>query len=249
MRDIADYEVKYKVEPCEQYQVKYRREKVISILKDYKHEVILEVGCGLEPLFLYFQDYKKMIVVEPAKSFITEAKKKSGGGKNNNILFINGMLEEAAGRIKEIGDGLDYIIIGSLLHEVEKPEKLLRSIYEICSDNTVVHINVPNANSIHRLLAKEMGIIKDVHELSELQIEMQRHNVFDLTQLCELVELWGFQVIDKGAYFPKLFSARQMKKILDAGIVDETIFDGLNKMIRYLPEFGSEIYVQVKKKV
>lgn len=159
------------------------------------------------------------------------------------------MLEESVGRIKEIGDGLDYIIVGSLLHEVEKPEELLRSIYEICSDNTVVHINVPNANSIHRLLAKEMGIIKDVHELSELQIEMQRHNVFDLTQLCELVELWGFQVIGKGTYFPKLFSARQMKKILDAGIVDETIFDGLNKMIRYLPEFGSEIYVQVKKKV
>lgn len=184
-----------------------------------------------------------------SKKLYYRGEKKSGGGKNNNILFINGMLEESVGRIKEIGDGLDYIIIGSLLHEVEKPEKLLRSIYEICSDNTVVHINVPNANSIHRLLAKEMGIIKDVHELSELQIEMQRHNVFDLTQLCELVELWGFQVIDKGAYFPKLFSARQMKKILDAGIVDETIFDGLNKMIRYLPEFGSEIYVQVKKKV
>jgi ubiquinone/menaquinone biosynthesis C-methylase UbiE len=190
-----------------------------------------------------------MIVVEPAKSFITEAKKKLGGGKNNNIFFINGMLEESVGRIKEIGDGLDYIIVGSLLHEVEEPEKLLRSIYEICSDKTVVHINVPNANSIHRLLAKEMGLIKDVHELSELQIEMQRHNVFDLTQLCEFVESYGFQVIDKGAYFPKLFSARQMEKMLDIGIVDETIFDGLNKMIRYLPEFGSEIYVQVKKKV
>ncbi len=73
--------------------------------------------------------------------------------------------------------------------------------------------------------------------------------MFDLTQLCEFVESYGFQVIDKGAYFPKLFSARQMEKMLDIGIVDETIFDGLNKMIRYLPEFGSEIYVQVKKKV
>lgn len=248
MRDIADYEARYRLEPCEQYQVKYRRDKVISLIKKYRHESILEIGCGLEPLFMHFNDYKKMIIVEPAKGFIAEAKKKAEV-KQDRIFFINGFLEESVSQVKEIDNGLDYIILSSLLHEVEDPEGLLKSVYEICGEQTVVHINVPNANSIHRLLAKEMGIIEDVHELSELQIEMQRHKVFDLGQLCELVDLCGFQVIGQGTYFPKLFSARQMEKMLKAGIVDGKIFDGLNKMIKYVPEFGSELYVQVKKKV
>lgn len=54
----------------------------------------------------------------------------------------------------------DFIIISGLLHEVPDPKKLLQSIYKICKQDTLVHINVPNVYSFHRLLAYEMGCIK-----------------------------------------------------------------------------------------
>ncbi len=47
-----------------------------------------------------------------------------------------------------------FIICSGLLHEVEEPDKMIRDIFRLCGRETIVHINVPNANSIHRLVAK-----------------------------------------------------------------------------------------------
>lgn len=247
MRDIQDYEIKYKEEPCEKYQVKYRRKKILELIQAYKHDAVLEIGCGLEPLFAYFSDYQKMVIVEPGSQFVSNAKKEAER-VGRNIICIQGFFEETVEQIRETGISFDFIILSSLLHEVEEPERLLQAIYSVCSDETVVHINVPNADSIHRLLAKEMGIIRDVHELSDLQKTMQRNRVFDMDSLCDMMGRCQFEVIQKGTYFPKLLSAGQMEKMLEQGIVTEDIFDGLDGMIKYVPQLGSEIFVQVRKK-
>ena len=54
MRNIINYQEKYLGEPFEAVQVCYRRKKVIELLEKYKHNNILEIGCGLEPLYKYF---------------------------------------------------------------------------------------------------------------------------------------------------------------------------------------------------
>ena len=59
------------------------------------------------------------------------------------------------------------VICSSLLHEVKQPEKLLNAIKKVCNSKTVIHINVPNMFSIHRLLGVEMGMISDVFEASD----------------------------------------------------------------------------------
>lgn len=248
MRDIQDYEIKYQEEPCEKFQVKYRRKKILELLNTCNHETILEIGCGMEPLFEYVKDYKQMVIVEPGDMFIQNAARKAEKS-GSNVVCIQGFFEEKTNYIKEICEKYDFIVLSSLLHEVEEPENLLKTIHYICSDDTIVHINVPNANSLHRLLAKEMGLIGDVHELSNLQKAMQRNRVFDLNGLCDIVVKCGFEVLQKGTYFPKFLSAGQMEKMLQQDIVKEDIFDGLDKMIKYVPEFGSEIFVQVKRSV
>ncbi len=244
MRDIDKYANDYCQEPCEAIQVKYRRKKILEVMKKYSHKVILEIGCGTEPLFEYINDYEKMVIVEPSKEFYERAEARA---EKKNAVILNGFLEDKVRDIKKLGLEFDYIVASSLLHEVENPGMLLDSIGELCSDKTVVHINVPNAYSIHRLLALEMGLIDNVHDLSELQIKMQRNRVFDIRSLIDIVEKSQFEVIESGSYFPKFFSARQMESILESNIVSEEIFEGLDKMITYMPDNGSEIYVQAKK--
>lgn len=247
MRDIQDYEAKYLEDPCERYQVRMRREKIIELMRSCRHETILEIGCGMEPLFAYTRDYGRMVIVEPGDAFIQNARKKAEES-GSRVVCIQGFLEEKIEQIQGACDDYDFIILSSLLHEVEEPEKLLQAVSCVCSEKTTVHINVPNANSLHRLLAKEMGLIQDVHELSDRQKTLQHSNVFDLNSLCEIVGRCGFEVLQKGTYFPKLLSAGQMAKMLEQGIVGEDIFEGLNKMIKYVPDYGSEIYVQVKRR-
>ena len=53
MRDINDYTSKYLQEGFEDYQVMFRRKKIIEILEKYRHNSILEIGCGIEPMFAF----------------------------------------------------------------------------------------------------------------------------------------------------------------------------------------------------
>jgi hypothetical protein len=52
----------------------------------------------------------------------------------------------------------------------------------------------------------------------------------------------GFRVVDSGSYFVKPFTHAQMAAMLDTGIIDGSVLDGLDALARDLPGFGSEIY-------
>lgn len=249
-RNIDDYTKKYESSMFEKkYQVKYRRKKALELLEQFKHEVIVEIGCGMEPLFWYVDDFEKWIVVEPSKEFCDNAKKLAKDRGNKEIVCIEDFFENATEQItKEIGerDGIDYIVCSSLLHEVENPNLLVQAVKRICNKDTVVNINVPNAKSIHRILAYEMGIIEDCYKKSERNISLQQHNVFDMETLIQCVSANGFEIIEKGSYFPKFLTHKQMELCMETGVFREEFLDGLYRFGNYVPEFGSEIFVQMK---
>lgn len=140
------------------------------------------------------------------------------------------------------------IICSSLLHEVENPHLLLKSIGHICNENTIVHINVPNARSIHRLLAHEMGMMQDIYQLSDTNKIFQQHSVFDIDLLKRLALEEGYRVLEEGSYFIKPFTHQQMQKCIDYEILDTQILDGLDKLCKSeLSAFGAEIYLNMRK--
>ncbi len=53
MRNINDYTTTYKQSDFESIQVKYRRKKVLEQINKFESKRILEIGCGLEPLFSF----------------------------------------------------------------------------------------------------------------------------------------------------------------------------------------------------
>lgn len=246
MRDIEEYARKYHNEPGEYYQALFRKKLVIDVMKKYPHQRILEIGCGLDPLFMHIDDFKKVTVVEPSEDFISNARNLSRG--DGRIELIQDFFEQCVedGSVKK--QEHDYIVCSSLIHELEEPQKILSSIKLLCSKDTVVHINVPNAKSIHRLLAVEMGLIDSIYQLSEQQLQMQRHQVYDMEKLVNLVNKNGFEILESGSYFPKFLSGRQMDELLAQGIINEKLFDGLYGLGKYLKDYGSEIYVNVRLK-
>ena len=239
MRKIDKYIEEYKKSDFEEIQVSYRRKKVIEQLNLYPHKNILEVGCGFEPIFKYFDDFETMTVVEPGIEFIENAKKLSQN--KPQIKFIQGFFENKIDEL--VLQNYDFIIVSGLLHELESPNILLDALKIVCTPNTVVHINVPNAYSVHRILAKEMGLIEDVTQKSATQIKLQQHSTFSIESLVKLVENHQFKIIDKGSYFIKPFTHQQMYNMLETKIVDFNVLDGLYKLTKYMPEYGSEIFV------
>lgn len=248
MRDIADYERKFTGSDMdfERYQEHYRRNAVKKMIDRYvsKGSSVLEIGCGLKPLFADYQDEYEFTVVEPADYFYKNAKLLAGN--NKNIVCYQGFIEDITDEIKECT--FDFIVCAGLLQEVEDPRRLLRSIYSLCSSKTIVHVNVANAFSLHRLLAKEMGLMEDVHQFSETNYILQQHAVFDMKALKQLVSSEHFQVIDAGSIFLKPFSQKQMQQCMKHEILNDDVLDALDSICSsYMKEYGSEIYLNMQR--
>lgn len=245
MRDINKYEDDYIELMYEQYQVKYRKRMLLEQLQQFNHKRLLEIGCGLEPIYKFISDYDQMVIIEPADKFYSAIKNDST--KKSNVICIHGFFEDHIEELKQYD--FDFIVISSLLHEVEDPEKMLALVNKICSKNAVVHINVPNAMSLHRLLAFEMGLIKSVFQPSETQIKMQQQSIFDINSLSNLVKKNGFSVINSGSYYLKMFTHAQMQQLVDQKLITPQMMNGFYKMVKYMPNFGSEIFINCKKHI
>lgn len=245
MRDLKKYENSYIGLPFEDTQVMYRTQKTLETATKYKPRSILEVGCGLKPFALNYQEFEKFSIIEPCDDFFFNAQKIFEMDKR--VRVIKGLLQDKIECLST--DQYDLILISSLLHEVDCSQLILESAFLLCNSDTVIHINVPNANSFHRLLALEMGLISNVTDLSQTQIKMQQAHTYDINTLENLVCASGFEVIEKGTFFIKPFTHKQMAELQSVGIGNKSLLDGLYKISKYFPEYGSEIFMNIRKKV
>jgi 2-polyprenyl-3-methyl-5-hydroxy-6-metoxy-1,4-benzoquinol methylase len=244
MRDIDNYVKEYKNHDFELIQLSYRRKKVLERLSAYPHKNILEIGCGFEPVFQYMDDFDSMTVVDPGIEFIEHAKNISK--HKSSIRCIHGFFEEVIPELLQ--QTYDFILVSSLLHELESPGIFLETLKSVCSANTILHVNAPNAFSIHRILASEIGLIADVFQKSEAQKKLQQFSTFSIDSLKELLETKQFEIIKSGSYFIKPFTHGQMNDMLNSNIIDDKVLDGLYDLTKYIPEYGSEIFVDCQMK-
>ena len=242
MRDIAQYEADYFQQPFVAQQVRFRKKRLLESLAEHEHRFILEIGCGLDPLYRHPVDFERLMIVEPAEAFYLSARE--GAGDRHDTECVQGFLEDVAPLIAD--SSFDFIILSSLLHEVESPDTFLGTVRSLCGPQTVVHIDVPNAHSFHRLLAVEMGLIGSVYEASGTQVQMQQHGLFDQQSLVALVTRVGFKVIRQGSFFLKPFTHRQMAALVESGFASEQMLLGLYRMVPHMPGLGSEIFVDVR---
>lgn len=237
--DLKKYETDYTELPFENILREYRQQNIFNILSTAPHKKILEIGSGPLPLFRDFNDYEKMVVVEPGETFFKQAKDFAGTDKR--IELANDFFENAVDGL--VPETFDFIVIGGFLHEINNPGDVLQAVKKVSNKNTIIHSFVPNANSFHRLLAFEMGIIKDIYEKSGHDELFNRSEVYNMDSFKKLFTQNGLSVTGAGTYFFKPFTNGQMDNMLTGNIIGNAVLDGLNKMIKYFPGHGSEMYI------
>ena len=99
MRDIEEYTKKYNEQSFEPYMVKYRRKKVLEEIEKYSPVSVLEIGCGMEPLFKDVLE-SEFTIVEPSVEFAlnaNELSKKMG----RNIVIIQDFFENTVDIVRK----------------------------------------------------------------------------------------------------------------------------------------------------
>ncbi len=245
MRDLDRYQSEYVATyGFEAHMVRYRRRQVLKCLRDYSHRHVLEVSCGLDPLAHYVDDWDTYIVVEPGATFAANARELASKGKP--FVVHEATIEQAATVLT--GQHFDFIVVSGLIHEVVAPQQVLGAVRTLCDDDTIVHVNVPNARSLHNRLGLRMGLIPDLFALSPLAERLQRKSTFDLRSLSDFVRQAGFEVDSSGSYFLKPFTHEQMQQMLDQGVIDVRVLDALFDVNEEFSDLGAEIFVNLKRR-
>jgi 2-polyprenyl-3-methyl-5-hydroxy-6-metoxy-1,4-benzoquinol methylase len=235
-RDLSDYTEQYRRLPFEPIQAFYRRLKVLAEISRYAPRRLLEVGCGHLPLH---KDLSGMhiTVVEPAAEFARNARYTAAAGADVNVI------EACLEAVSPPEEPFDMVVVSCLLHEVDDPQALLAAVRRMCGSDTVIHLNVPNARSLHRLLAVAMGLIERPDAHSQTQATMQQRAIYHLASLEDELSAAGFVVREHGSLFVKPFTHAQMQQLVDQKFMTPTMLDGLDRLAETLPELGSEIWV------
>lgn len=242
-RDLADYTVRYRQLPFEPIQAAFRRRRVLDEVRRLSPRRLLEVGCGEHPLFTDLPDIAAT-VVEAAADFARGA-----AGLAQARDPASAPVEVIEGRIEDVADRLgrfDGVVVSCLLHEVDDPQALLAAVRRVCAPGAVLHVNVPNAQSLHRLLAVAMGLIGQAGALSDTQRTMQQRATYDAVSLRDELATAGFEVIDSGTLFVKPFTHAQMQQLVDTGFLTPAMLEGLHRLTEALPALGSELWCNAR---
>ena len=240
---IEDYETAYIADfGFEAEMVHYRQRLVCDFLFGTTPKTVLEIGCGDDLLAKRYADaggtWARWTIVEPAEAFSKAALASGLPG----LDVRTGFFEDVAGTL---GAPVDAVICSGLLHEVPDAEKLCRAIAGVMGRDTVLHVNVPNATSMHRRLAQAMGLIEDLKTLSARNQTLRQPRVFDCDSLRELLVGCGLRITGEGGHLVKPFTHQQMADC--AGPLGRIVLDGLYELGKREPSWASEIWAESKR--
>lgn len=218
----------------------YRQKKIHDFLRAGKFTKILEIGCGFLPSTLLYDDFVSYVAVEPGKEAYDSVALLASG--DSRMSVHNAFFEEVVASFEP--GNFDAIILPGVLHEIETPREFLALIRSLMGPGTSLYVNVPNANSLHRILGEKIGLIQAVTQMTDRNISLGQNTVFTVDSLKGLLSeaIPTAELVEAGTFFIKPFTHAQMMALLDCNVFDESIFDGLYDLAAALPDFGCEIY-------
>jgi 2-polyprenyl-3-methyl-5-hydroxy-6-metoxy-1,4-benzoquinol methylase len=231
----------------EAVMVRARQRLVLEVLRKARPGIVVEVGCGIDLLGARVHEtglaVEQWIIVEPAARFHELACSLKMG--KTRVDAVRGFLEDSTDAIRRLClRPPDVVLCSGFLNEVEEPVAVLRAAGSLLGDSGMVHVNVPNAFSLHRRLAKAMGIIESESELTQRNRQLAQYRVFDFASLGAAAASAGFRVVEQGGYFIKPFTHAQMEAM--ESVLSGEVLDGLWQLGRTLPELAAEIYVNLQ---
>lgn len=171
---------------------------------------------------------RDLTVVEGAKKFCDDLAQRYPSIKIHHSMFEDFNTDQK----------FDNIVLGHVLEHVDNPVKVLKHVKKFLKKNGVILAAVPNANSIHRQAAVEMGLLKKTNSLNELDIHHGHQRVYSVPELRKDFEKAGLKVKKISGYWLKPISNKQ---------IDETwtpeMIDAFMKLGERYPEIAAEILI------
>jgi 2-polyprenyl-3-methyl-5-hydroxy-6-metoxy-1,4-benzoquinol methylase len=199
-----------------------------SIKPFFKGDFALEIGPASGYMTKHLvNDFKTIHLLEGSSSLIQEIP------DYPNVKKFNSLIEEYQTDLK-----YETIIMGHVLEHIADPIFALNKINNWLHPNGVFLVSVPNAKSIHRLVAVEMGLLPSIYDLNQRDLELGHYRVYDMDILKQHLTASGFTILHAGGIFLKPLSNGQIESFWD-----DKMIDGFYRVGKMFQEYCAEIFV------
>lgn len=138
----------------------------------------------------------------------------------------------------------DAIEMGFVLEHVDDPALILQRFHRFLDPQGVLFVAVPNARSLHRLLGHALGLMPDVHALSQSDRDLGHKRYFDAASIAALVTDCGYRIEHIHGLMLKPFTTGQLQPLR------EQLGDGLDRALIDvgfdLPEIANGVLIQAR---
>ena len=134
----------------------------------------------------------------------------------------------------------DVVEMGFVLEHVDDPQQIIEKYKSFLSPTGKMFIAVPNANSLHRQIGFEAGLLSDVHNLSDYDRQLGHKRYFDFESLTKMIDDAGLRITHKIGILLKPVTTSQMKSLG----WDGNIINALLNLGQKFPEIANSIVVE-----
>ena len=196
----------------------------------------LELGCHkgtfTKKLFPLFQD---LTCAEASPKALAFAK----GHLPARIEFHEGIIEEL-----ELPRRYDNVFLTHVLEHLDDPVVNLRIVKErFMAPNGRFFICVPNANSISRQIAVNMGVVSHNSAVLPSERDGGHRITYSLDTLCRDARAAGLTIEDHGGIFLKTMASYQWDKLLKTDIITPGYIEGCYQLGKVYPDLCGTIYI------
>ena len=232
----------------EEHLTRARQNACLRFLMDKRPSSVLEVGCGPNLLFDRLGEIDNAVTRwgpgEPSVTYGQPAAEKFKSDARYSL--VQGYLEERIDLLQSRADeGYDAVLLSGLLHETTEPERLLAAAHQLLADGGWAIVIVPNALSMHRLLAVEMNLTKFAGEITQRNLELGQPIVYSPDSMKELVEKCRFTPVELSGYMMKFLTNGQMKAASE--IITPDLISGLEELGKKFPNNAAEFAWVIQK--
>lgn len=135
------------------------------------------------------------------------------------------------------------IVLGHVLEHVDEPREIVERCLNWLEPGGRILAATPNADSLHRQVAVEAGIISSVHDLTPADVSIGHRRVINMEQLRSYLDHDEITVNHSGGYYLKSFANSQIEEI-----ASDEVKQSLMKLGEKYPDIAADIYVVATKK-
>jgi trans-aconitate methyltransferase len=189
---------------------------------------VLELGCASGVMTrLLAPDFPTLHVVDGSAQYLREVAETVP----DTVRFHHSLFEDFACPRK-----FDDLVMARALEHLDDPIGLLRIMREWTTPEGRIHIVVPNAGSLHRLIGVHMGMLEMPNSFSDRDRKYGHRRVYDMDLLRSHLTQAGWQVEQIRGCFLKPLSNAQMSTF------SPELLAAFYEVGKEMPRYCAELY-------